>query len=317
MCSGSFTDIPISVCPTSGCRYARDGGVGKCFVAHRYICGCCVRKVKTVSYFCTVESNYENRQMLILLSCAKTMSGSTKGTFPPVTVPRFRREASEVALQMSQFSVEELERLLHVSPKIALENYRRYQAFHEDTSAELPALLAYTGIVFKRLRATDFSLDDFSYAQHHLRMTSFCYGLLRPLDTIRPYRLEGDVLLPEAGTSVFAFWRSRLTDTLIEDVRRAGGVLCNLASEEMKNLFDWKRVEAEVDVVTPEFHVWKRGKPATVVVYTKMLRGEMSRFILKNRIENPEDLHCFAWEGFEYDASLSGGKRLFFINGKE
>ena len=114
--------------------------------------------------------------MLILLSCAKTMS-----------------EASEVALRMSQFSVEELERLLRVNSKIAVENYKRYQAFHAEDTRELPALLAYTGIVFKRLNPKDFSEADFRYAQDHLRLTSFCYGLLRPLDAIRPYRLEGDV----------------------------------------------------------------------------------------------------------------------------
>ena len=176
--------------------------------------------------------------MLILLSCAKTMSESTNVKFPMLTEPRFQKEASEVAFQMSQFSVEELERLLHVNSKIAWENYKRYQDFHSPSLKKLPALLAYTGIVFKRLGAKDFSSSDFEYAQHHLRMTSFCYGLLRPLDGIRSYRLEGDVLLPELGGTVFMFWRSRLTDALIEDVRRAGGVLCNLASEEMKNLFE-------------------------------------------------------------------------------
>ena len=50
--------------------------------------------------------------MLILLSCAKTMSDVSKVKVPFITLPRFQKEASEVALRMSQFSVEELERLL-------------------------------------------------------------------------------------------------------------------------------------------------------------------------------------------------------------
>ena len=123
--------------------------------------------------------------MLILLSCAKTMSDVSKTKTPLTTFPGFRKEAAEVALQMSQFSVEELERLLKVNPKIAVENYRRYQAFHSEGTRELPALLAYTGIVFKRVHPQDFSEEDFCYAQDHLRLTSFCYGLLRPLDMIR------------------------------------------------------------------------------------------------------------------------------------
>ena len=203
--------------------------------------------------------------MLILLSCAKTMSDVSKTKTPLTTFPGFRKEAAEVALQMSQFSVEELERLLKVNPKIAVENYRRYQAFHSEGTRELPALLAYTGIVFKRVHPQDFSEEDFCYAQDHLRLTSFCYGLLRPLDMIRPYRLEGDVRLPEPGNrTMFDYWKPILTDRFIADIKKAGGVLCNLASDEMRGLFDWKRVEKEVRVITPEFHVWKNGKLATV-----------------------------------------------------
>lgn len=254
--------------------------------------------------------------MLVLLSCAKTMSETSKVKTPLTTIPRFQKEASEIALQMSQFSVEEMERLLRVNAKIAVENYRRYQAFHAEGTPELPAMLAYTGIVFKRLNPKDFSNDDFEYAQQHLRLTSFCYGLLRPLDIIRPYRLEGDVVLPELGNqTMFSYWRSQLTDAFIEDIKNAGGILCNLASDEMKSLFDWKRMEREVRVVTPEFRVWKNGKLATIVVYTKMSRGEMTRFILKNRIENPEDLKQFSWEGFEFDEALSDDRKLVFTNG--
>jgi cytoplasmic iron level regulating protein YaaA (DUF328/UPF0246 family) len=244
------------------------------------------------------------------------MSVSSRTRTPFTTTPRFATEASGIALQMSQFSVEELERLLRVNSKIAVENYRRYQQFHAEDTSELPALLAYTGIVFKRLQPQDFSADDFAYAQSCLRLTSFCYGLLRPLDTIRPYRLEGDVVLPEpGGQTMFAYWQARLTDTLIADVRQASGILCNVASDEMKNLFDWKRIEREVRVVTPEFQVWKADKLTTVVVYTKMARGEMARFVLKNRIEQVEELKRFTWEGFELDTSRSTDNKLVFTMG--
>lgn len=255
--------------------------------------------------------------MIILLSCAKTMSDSSKVIAPFYTKPSFKEEAAEIALQMSQFSVEELERLLRVNSKIAVENYKRYQSFHAVDGGELSAVLAYTGIVFKRLNPKDFSEEDFRYAQEHLRLTSFCYGLLRPLDLIHTYRLEGDVVLAELGEqSMFAYWQSRLTDVFIKDIKKTGGDLCNLASGEMRGLFDWKRVEKETCIVTPEFHVWKNGKLSTIVIYTKMCRGEMARFILKNRIKSAEDLKAFTWEGFEFNESLSNERRFVFTNGK-
>ena len=52
--------------------------------------------------------------------------------------------------------------------------------------------------------------------------------------------------------------------------------------------------------------------PYTVVVYAKMCRGELTRFIIKNRIENPGDLKGFKWEGFSFDAGHSTDTHYLF-----
>lgn len=250
-----------------------------------------------------------------MISCAKTMTDSSTVKTPAVTVPEFSKEASEIAFYMAQFPVDELERLLKVNAKIAVENYKRYQEFHS-VSASLPAVLAYTGMVFKRLNPGDFSEQDFTYAQEHLTFTSFCYGLLRPLDSIHNYRLEGDVRIPELGNqTLYSYWRPKLTDYFIENIKSNGGILCNLASDEMKKLFDWNRLVQEVNVVTPEFQVWKNEKLTNIVIYTKMARGEMTRYIIKNRITNPEQLKSFSWEGFEFHEELSDSNKFVFMNG--
>ena len=252
--------------------------------------------------------------MLILLSPAKTMTGSSPVAAPDKTVPAFEKEAAELALYLSQSSVEDLSRILKVNTTLAAGNYRRFKEFHSADVPSLQAVLAYTGIVFKYLNPAGFTEADFHYAQSHLRFTSFLYGLLRPLDGIKCYRLEGDVRLPELnGLTMFEYWRSRLTDKLIEDCRSAGGILVNLASAEMKLLFDWKRLTASVQVVTPEFRIPKNGKLTTVVIYTKMARGEMSRMILKERLGRVEDLKKFCWEGFMFRPDLSDSNVMMFV----
>ncbi|WP_294587440.1 peroxide stress protein YaaA [uncultured Bacteroides sp.] len=251
--------------------------------------------------------------MLTFISCAKTMTSRSSVAVPEVTIPTFEADAVQNALEMSQYSASELEKLLRVNAKIAAENRLRYHDFCSEDNRVMPAICAYTGAVYKRILPKDFTTDDFYYAQDHLRITSFLYGLLRPLDGIKPYRLEGDVLLPEkGGISMFDYWKPILTDYFIAEIKRQGGVLVNLASGEMQNLFDWKRVEREVRVITPEFQVWKGGELKTIVIYTKMNRGEMVRFIIKNRIENPEDLESFTWEGFELDEARSTDNHLLF-----
>lgn len=233
---------------------------------------------------------------------------------PAVTsVPIFQKEAIQNALDMSQYAAEELEKLLRVNPKIAAENYLRFNDFFSETNTPLPALLAYTGMVYKRIHPIDFTQEDFLYAQEHLRITSFLYGLLRPLDLIKNYRMEGDIKLPEhGGLTQFDYWRPILTDLFIHSIKEQGGTLINLASGEMKELFDWKRVAKETHVITPEFQVWKKGKLTTVVIYAKMCRGEMTRYIIKNRIESPEELKNFQWEGFSFAPESSTDTHYLF-----
>ena len=254
--------------------------------------------------------------MLVYISCAKTMTAQSKQKAPLTTKPVFYNEAVQNAMYMSQFNKEELGRMLKINSKLAAENYFRYHNFFSEDNNGLPAILSYTGMVFKRLAVKDFSDEDLKYAQKHLLITSFLYGLLRPLDVIKNYRLEGDVRLPERdNVTMFDYWKPVLTDFFIDEIKKKGGILINLASSEMKDLFDWKRVCSEVRVITPDFHVYKNGKLSTVVVYAKMCRGEMTRYILKNRIEDPEHLKLFEWEGFCYNEHESIGDNPVFTMG--
>lgn len=251
--------------------------------------------------------------MMIFISCAKTMTACSKVQAPVTSTPFFQAEAIQNALDMSQFTAVELEHQLRINAKLAAQNYLRFQDFCSEANTALPAIFAYTGIVYKRIHPQDFTQEDFLYAQDHLRITSFLYGLLRPLDLIKSYRMEGDIRLPErGGISMFDYWKPLLTDRFIEAIKAQGGILINLASGEMKDLFDWKRVEREVSVITPEFQMWKKGKLTTVVVYAKMCRGEMTRFIIKNRIEKPNELKTFNWEGFSFDEERSTDSQYLF-----
>lgn len=252
--------------------------------------------------------------MLIILTSAKTMTGTSTIKAPHCTTPRFAQEASEIALNMAQFSTDELKKLLKLNPKLALDNYNRFQEFHTESVRSLQALLAYTGVVFKNINPKDFTEDDFLYANDHLRIASICYGLLRPLDLIKPYRLEYEVKLPELGEgNMYNFWRPRQTELLIDEVKRNGGILLNLASQEIQGAYDWKEVGKAVRIISPEFKVWKNGKAQTIVIYTKMARGQMTRHILKNRITDPEELKNFTWEGFTYDEAMSEGDNWVFL----
>ena len=231
--------------------------------------------------------------MQILLSCAKTM-GHTPVEVPQITRPRFVAEAEQAVRELQTWTVEDLGRALKINPQQAAENALRMAHFFADDTPEVPALLAYTGIVFQQIDAEQFSHSDLDYAQQHLFITSFLYGLLRPLDGIRPYRMEGPVRIPMGdGPTRFDYWKGLLTDFLIDAVKADDGVLLNDASAEMKRLFDWKRVQREVQVLTPDFKTIEGDREKSVVVYTKMCRGLLARHVLKNRISSVDELLTF------------------------
>lgn len=236
--------------------------------------------------------------MQILIACAKLMDTTGVPALKFATKPTFEREALHNAAQLSQYSVDELQQMLKVNRAIAVENHLRYQNFIVE-SARRPAGQIYDGMVFKKLDLASFTEGELLYANDHLNICSFLYGLLRPLDNINPYRLEGNVELPEnGGITMTDYWQPILTDYLIAKVKADDGILVNLASEEMKSLFDWKKVSSELTVVSPEFKVDKNGKLRTIVIYAKMCRGAMSRYILKNRITDIDSLSSFTYDGF-------------------
>jgi uncharacterized protein len=250
--------------------------------------------------------------MQILIACAKIMTGSAPRVISFATEPTFQLPANESALQMISYSVEELMDILHVNREIAVENWRRFQLFHENNNRQ-PAVFCYHGMVYQRLAPESFSDEELRYANGHLMISSFLYGLLRPLDVINKYRLEGNVMLPEnGGRSMFDFWKPILTDWFIRKIKADDGILVNLASDEMRNLFDWRRVKKEVKIITPEFKIEKNGRLKTIVIYTKMCRGAMARYILKQKMTDIDLLKDFEYEGFRLDEA--NGEWTFVLN---
>lgn len=246
--------------------------------------------------------------MQIYLACSKTMTDCYNGTGLPVTQPHFLKQAEAIADDLNKYSASELQNILHVNASLATLNKARLMDFGNPQNS-LPAIMAYTGTAFKAFRASEMSLDNLQYADSHILIGSFLYGMNRPFDIISPYRLEGDVTLSVNGhDSLFDYWRPILTSWFIGEVRNDDGILLNLASNEYMKLLDWKRVCRELTVVTPQFKVDFGNKLKTVALYAKMCRGAMARWVIDNRITNPDDIVAFTYNGFE-----SHGKGLFVM----
>ena len=228
--------------------------------------------------------------MQILLACAKNMTTRPELSPSILTKPKFLEEAERHALQLAAFTEAELGKALKCNPRLAILNKLRYLSFFDSDDSE-------------------FTEADYAYANNHLWICSFLYGLLRPMDRIKNYRLEGNVKLPNNDNrNMFDFWKPRLTDVLIDSVKQDDGCLVHLATEEMTRLFDWKRVRREVKVLEPQFFIREEDKLKTIVVYAKMCRGAMTRYILQNRLTTKEELTAFSYEEFNYRPEIVHAK---------
>lgn len=246
--------------------------------------------------------------MQILLASAKIMKERCRSVGTGVHSPLFHQQALALARDLSRCTANELSQMFSCSPAIGEQNRQRFEIFGSDEAEIMPAVLAYWGQAYKHLRADLMETADLLWADEHLWISSCLYGLLRPLDGINTYRMEGGFSLPSTGgKKVFEFWKPLLTDTLIESVKADDGILVYLDTEEFRTLFDWKRVVSEVPtIIEPEFHVLKNGKLTTPSVWAKTCRGAMTRFIIENRITDPSLLKGFSYEGFSFAGEENG-----------
>ncbi len=255
--------------------------------------------------------------MLILLSPAKTMNMEPQERRLPSSRPRYEKEAEYLASEMRKFSAPQLGKLLKINDSLAQVNFERYQHFGSASNPEKQALFAYDGSVFRHIDPAGMTDDDLLYAQERLRIVSTLYGLVRPLDLIQAYRIAFTLRLGDGNGDLYDYWYPKLTEPLIETARKAGGIVINLASQDVMAALDTDRIRQQVGMIDAEFQEHRNGRYETVRTYAKMARGEMTRFILRNRIESPEGMKAFGWNGFAFDERLSSHEKIIFTREKK
>ncbi|RCU51821.1 peroxide stress protein YaaA [Corallincola holothuriorum] len=240
--------------------------------------------------------------MLAVISPAKTLDYET----PPITdyysQPELLEHSQELIQRCRQLSPDQIASLMKISDKLAGLNAARFQEWQPDFTPEnaKQALLAFKGDVYDGMDATSFSDDDIAWAQDHLRILSGLYGLLKPLDLMQPYRLEmGTKLDTGRGNNLYQFWGNIITEQLSKALSAQNDrVLINLASNEYFKSVKLKPLKAYV--VTPVFKDLKNGQYKVISFYAKKARGMMARYILQNRIQDPEQLKLFGEGGYYF-----------------
>jgi cytoplasmic iron level regulating protein YaaA (DUF328/UPF0246 family) len=245
--------------------------------------------------------------MIVVISPAKTLYDRSPIPYERYSDAEFLPEATRIISALKKKKPAQLAQLMGISTKLAELNFHRFQAWSSSFTPQnsWQSVLMFNGDVYQGLRAETFSESEFEMAQQHLRIFSGVYGLLKPLDLIQPYRLEMGTSFGIGGKkNLYEFWQTKLTNRLNQELsQQKEKVLINLASVEYFGAIDTKRLKARV--ITPLFKEHKSGQYQMVSFFAKRARGLMSRFIIQNQIDNPEDIKAFDSEGYFFNNQLS------------
>lgn len=243
----------------------------------------------------------------ILIHSSKTMRLPTAKR--AVTVPQLIAKAEPLAAYLQGLSAVRLQKAMGISAPLSRKVHDMMAAWNTDPHQQSLAIDSFVGDIYSGLRASSLSDDDRDYAQKTLRILSGLYGVLRPYDGIRPYRLEMGYKLPgKKFGNLYGYWAKDIAETI-----PGKGLVVNLSAAEYT-----KTVLPYIDaprVVAPRFLTVnpKTGEPGQVIVHTKIARGAFARWLITERIGSADALNRFNDLNYRYDATLSKPAEPTFV----
>lgn len=255
--------------------------------------------------------------MLIVISPAKTLDFESINDNLPMTNPRFLDESKIIMKELRELDSDSIGKLMKISDKLSSLNKERFTSWEDTLENSKHCLLAFQGDVYKGLDVGSFTDEDLFYANDHLRILSGLYGVLRPFDGINPYRLEmGSRLRLGENKDLYEFWSDTLKDSIYKELRiHNESTLINLASKEYFKSVEDIINKDDVKIITPTFKEFRNGEYKIISLKAKRARGLMSRYIIQNKINNPEELKLFTEEDYEYNEELSNEQEWIFTRG--
>ena len=236
--------------------------------------------------------------MKIIMSPAKEMA-----TDVPVQKDWMLTEDSQkIVSLLSNYSKEELKKLLKVSDALLEENWEKIQKFQE--SVTYHAMDLYQGLAFRSFKQVADWKEHKAYAVQHLRILSALYGAISPDECVKPYRLDLTMNLKVEGETLKKYWKERIVSSF-----EKGECIVNLASSEFSSLFNKK----QYDWVDVDFYEKKEGALKQHSTISKKARGKMAAWMMLHHIQDKVELRNFDVDGYKFDESLSKENHYCFV----
>ena len=236
--------------------------------------------------------------MKILISPSKSLDFEIEVETSHSSNPLFGKKAKQINDIIKDLSAPDLGKLMSISPKISDLNWKRNQEFQNSDSSEKQAIYAFNGDVYDGIDISSIPTDKHEKIQESIRILSGLYGILKPFDKIKAYRLEmGTKISINGSKNLYDFWKENVTKSLVNEVNE-NDIIVNLASNEYFSVIDKSLISNTI--ITPQFKDFKNGKLKIISFYAKKARGLMTRFLIDNEINSLSDIESFNSSGYMF-----------------
>ena len=204
---------------------------------------------------------------------------------------------------LKQKSIEEIENIMKLKADLLTKTYKDIQNY--DKLKYIPAISMYYGVSFKELELEAYSEKSLKYLKDKLFILSALYGLSKPFDLLKKYRLDMTMSIVDKG--LYNFWKKEINEYISKSLTE-DEVLLNLASGEFSKMIDTKKI----NMINIDFKEEKDGTYKSVSTYSKKARGKFLNYLVKNQINSLEEIEKINLDGYSLNKDLSNSKNLIF-----
>ena len=219
------------------------------------------------------------------------------------TESKFKDKANILIGILKEKSLSEIENIMKLKGELLNKTYKDIQDY--DKLKSIPAISMYYGVSFKELNLEDYSEKSLKYLKNNLLILSALYGVSLAFDLLKKYRLDMTMSIIDKG--LYNFWKKDIND-YISNILSKDEVLLNLASGEFSKMIDNKKIS----IINIDFKEEKDGAYKSVSTYSKKARGQFLNYLIKNQIDNLEDIKKIKLDGYSLNNALSDEKNFIF-----
>ena len=220
------------------------------------------------------------------------------------TESKFKDKTNILIDILKEKLISEIENIMKLKGELLNKTYKDIQDY--DKLKSIPAISMYYGVSFKELNLEDYSEKSLKYLKNNLLILSALYGVSLAFDLLKKYRLDMTMSIIDKG--LYNFWKKDIND-YISNILSKDEVLLNLASSEFSKMIDSKKIS----IINVDFKEEKDGAYKSVSTYSKKARGQFLNYLVKNQIDNLEDIKKIKLDGYSLNNTLSDEKNFIFV----